>query len=271
MPNCKQCHSQFEITDRDREFYEKIDVPAPTWCPECRQIRRLLWRNERTLYQVKCVLCNKQIISSYDANGPYQSVCVQCYYSDKWNPLRYGQDFDFNRPFFEQFDELMKKTPQLNTVSEGNENCDYSNCIGHSKDCYLCFASWESEKTMYSRWSFQNKECADVFRSKACQLSYELINSVNCYNTQHVQDSENCTDSFFLENCKNCINCFGCKNLNNKENQIFNKPATDTEIAVVKEKLRSCSGREEFKKKSTKFFITLPRYPLAPVINTALP
>ena len=32
--------------------------------------------------------------------------------SDKWTALDYGQDFDFNRPFFEQFKELMEKVPK---------------------------------------------------------------------------------------------------------------------------------------------------------------
>jgi Zn ribbon nucleic-acid-binding protein len=53
---CTKCSSKFEITDKDLEFYDKVSpifndekysIPAPTLCPKCRQIRRLMWRKER--------------------------------------------------------------------------------------------------------------------------------------------------------------------------------------------------------------------------------
>ena len=43
-----------------------MDVPAPTWCPECRLERRLAWRNEKGLHYRKCDLCEKKTISIYD-------------------------------------------------------------------------------------------------------------------------------------------------------------------------------------------------------------
>jgi len=60
---CKNCEASFEITDKDLEFYEKISpifqdkkyfIPTPTFCPDCRQQRRLSFRNERKLYKNKC-------------------------------------------------------------------------------------------------------------------------------------------------------------------------------------------------------------------------
>jgi Zn ribbon nucleic-acid-binding protein len=60
---CKHCNSSFEITDKDLEFYEKVSptfnskkysIPSPTLCPDCRQQRRLSFRNERSLYKRNC-------------------------------------------------------------------------------------------------------------------------------------------------------------------------------------------------------------------------
>jgi hypothetical protein len=68
---CKHCQSSFEITDKDLELYDKISpsfpspdslvsglkkiqIPSPTLCPDCRQQRRLSFRNERNLYRRKC-------------------------------------------------------------------------------------------------------------------------------------------------------------------------------------------------------------------------
>ena len=46
---CQNCKKDFIIESEDFNFYEKIKVPPPTWCPDCRQQRRYAWQNERTL------------------------------------------------------------------------------------------------------------------------------------------------------------------------------------------------------------------------------
>ncbi|MDP7069362.1 MAG: hypothetical protein QF815_02440, partial [Candidatus Peribacteraceae bacterium] len=60
---CAQCSAEFEVTDEDLAFYDtvspefsgkKYDIPPPTQCPECRQQRRMIWRNERVLYRRNC-------------------------------------------------------------------------------------------------------------------------------------------------------------------------------------------------------------------------
>ncbi|MDI6602741.1 MAG: hypothetical protein QME57_01295 [Patescibacteria group bacterium] len=33
---CQNCKKEFVIEPEDFAFYEKIKVPPPTWCPECR-------------------------------------------------------------------------------------------------------------------------------------------------------------------------------------------------------------------------------------------
>ncbi len=32
---CQNCKQNFVIEPEDFDFYRKIDVPPPTWCPEC--------------------------------------------------------------------------------------------------------------------------------------------------------------------------------------------------------------------------------------------
>ena len=54
---CQNCHQDFTIEEDDFSFYEKIKVPPPTFCPHCRLVRRLIWRNERSLYKRTCDMC----------------------------------------------------------------------------------------------------------------------------------------------------------------------------------------------------------------------
>lgn len=64
MPVCQNCQQSFTICPEDREFYQRINVPEPTFCPDCRQQRRLVWRNYFHLYLRKCNLCKKKLLAA---------------------------------------------------------------------------------------------------------------------------------------------------------------------------------------------------------------
>ena len=80
--NCQNCKQYFKIEPDDFSFYEKIKVPPPTFCPECRFIRRMIWRNERSLHKRTCDMCKKNIISMYDDTVSFPVYCPECYRSD---------------------------------------------------------------------------------------------------------------------------------------------------------------------------------------------
>ena len=105
MPNsekriCQNCKNDFEIDAQDFSFYEKIKVPPPTFCPECRMQRRMVFMNDRTLYSRECDLCKKKIISVYPAGVPHPVYCSPCWWSDGWQPESFANDYDFSKPFF---------------------------------------------------------------------------------------------------------------------------------------------------------------------------
>src|SRR3989338_8766070 len=62
---CQNCKKDFTLESEDFNFYKKMKVPPPTWCSECRLIRRLSFLNVRTLYKRLCDLCGKSVISMY--------------------------------------------------------------------------------------------------------------------------------------------------------------------------------------------------------------
>ena len=147
---CKNCQQSFEITDEDLKFYEKVSpifgekkhlIPAPSLCPDCRQQRRLSFRNERNLYNHKCNLCQKAIITIYSPDKNYTIYCRDCWWSDKWDTINYGRDFDFSRPFFEQYENLLQTVTKAAIISYNCENCDYTNYQNDSRNCYLTFGS----------------------------------------------------------------------------------------------------------------------------------
>ncbi len=232
IKNCKQCQAKYEITQEDLTFYDKISpefnwkkyqIPVPTLCSQCRMQRRFTFRNERKLYNRKCDLTWKQIISIYSQDKQYKVYDQHEWHWDKWSAFDYGKEFDFNKSFFEQFEQLLQITPKISVFTSNNENSDYTNWSQQNKDCYMIFVSDHNENCYYSYAidSCENcLECVNCYKSKLC---LECVGCSNSYNLIHSQRSHNCSDSYFLSDCKNCKNCFGCYQLRWKEYYIFNK------------------------------------------------
>ena len=223
---CKTTGKTFEITEDDLKFYEKMGVPTPTLCPEERQRRRLSWRNERNLYHRVCDITGKKIISIYSPDKLLPVYEKNYWWSDKWDGRKYGRDFDFSRPFFEQFLALQKVIPRPSLHVVGNENCDFVNQCGFSKDCYLSFNTDYSESCFFCSNTFYSSDCLDSLHCEKCELCYECLDCKNCYASKFLKNCKNCSESYFLKNCIGCSDCFGCVNLRNKQYYFLNEKCT---------------------------------------------
>lgn len=226
---CKHCQKPFEIADRDQKFYEKMEVPAPTLCPSCRLQRRFAWRMERNLYFRTCDLSGKKIMSVVSPESPFKAFRIDEWYSDQWNGLLFGRPFDFNRPFFEQFNELLKQVPLLACNVVGCQNCEFVNQVGWSKDCYLIIEADYNESCMYSYRIFYSKTCIDCTEIFKCERCYECIDCTSCFNVKFSQLSRQCSDSAFLYDCRGCMSCFGCVGLRQKKYCFFNEQLSKEE------------------------------------------
>lgn len=220
---CQNCSGEFVIEPDDFSFYEKIKVPPPTFCPECRLVRRLLWRNNRSLYLRSCGLCSKKLISFLKDDG-VPVYCLSCYLSDNWDRHEHQMDYDFNQNFFEQLKDLINKQPRVFQVAIGNNvNSEYSNSIVNVKNLYLSFSCIESEDVFYSENVDKSKKCFDCLSIQESDNCFWNINSEKNFNSFFLLDSSNCLDSSFLYDCSNCSNCFMSSNLRNQSYYFYNK------------------------------------------------
>lgn len=226
---CQNCKKEFEITNKDLEFYQKIKVPPPSFCPECRRIRRMIWRNERTLYKNNCGLCGKEIITLYSKDKPFKVYCYDCYHGDKWDPMGYGKEIDFSRPFLEQFRELQLTVPRLYAFVFNNINSEYTNGSAYNKNGYLLFVSDHNEDSAYSYSIFNSKDTFDCLNSSECELCYGSTTCKKCYRVFFSQDCSNSQDLYFCKNLANSHDCVGSVNLRNKQYYIFNEPYSKEE------------------------------------------
>jgi len=230
---CRQCGNQFPVTDVENAFYKKMAIPSPTLCPHCREQRRLVWRNERHLYYRNSDLSGKPIISTYAPHKPYKVYSPTEWWSDSWNALDYGRDFDFSRSFFEQFDELLKTVPQIGILNSNNQNAEYDNFSEQDKNCYLVFAANRNEDCYYSSYIWDSKNCVDNLNIEKCELCYECVDCFKCYNACY---SERCRESHDITHCFDlslCENCFACAGMRGKKFHILNKPFDKNEYQRI--------------------------------------
>ncbi|MFA6520796.1 MAG: hypothetical protein WCT53_00190 [Candidatus Gracilibacteria bacterium] len=243
MKTCIKCQNQFQVEPEDLKFYAKMEVPEPTHCPRCRQQRRLIFRNEINLFHRKCDKTGKNIISMYSADSPYPIYDQGEWWKDNWDPIEYGRDFDFNRPFFEQFEELRRKVPRMSLNCIQNENSEYTSYALGDKNSYLLFTADFNEDCYYGRFSDRNFRCTDfdfTYDSKFCYQTIRVHNGTNCWFSQKL---ENCSDNLFCYDMKNCHSCIFCTNLRNQNYMILNKKVTQEEFEKFKSELNLSSRK----------------------------
>ena len=160
-----------------------MKVPAPTWCPECRMIRRLSCANSWSLFWRDCNRCNKRMLSMFPSNKDLTVFCQPCWWGDSWDGTEYAMDYNPNRPFLEQVKELARKTPYatLESTYTTLKNCEYSNSIAYSKNCFMVIWADFCENVFYSSILNTLKWSSDCIRGWKSELCYESVSFIRGY------------------------------------------------------------------------------------------
>lgn len=258
--NCQNCKQDFLIDEEDFNFYKMVNVPAPTFCPECRMIRRFNFRNERYLFRRPDAFTGKEIFSGFSPESPVKTIENSVWFSTDWDALETGRGYDFSRSFFEQFRELLSVAPLPARSVYNILNSDYSNEASELKNSYLSFNADFLENCSYIKHSNHIKESLDLFECSDDELCYEDVMVDKSYNTHFSLDCESCVDVWFSRGLRGCNNCFGCANLKNKSYYFFNEPCSKEEYAakVAAYDLRSHAVVQDLIRRSQEFWLKYP-------------
>lgn len=264
--SCQNCQKNFTIEPEDFDFYKRIAVPPPTHCPDCRLQRRLAWRNIFHLYKRPCDLCKKDSLSVYPVSAPCKVYCTECWWSDKWDAVTYGRDYDLSRPFFEQFAELLREVPlmALSYDYPKNVNSPYVNEAGPVKNSSLIFFAEECEEVMVGYYLDHMTNALDTSLGIECQWMYDCRNVFRdnrCIGLDNTIESIDCA---FLKDCRNCQSCFGSANLKNKKYVFFDEQLTKEEYEkkIAQYDLGSYEGYQKAKKDTVAHWGKFPPRPI---------
>jgi hypothetical protein len=226
VKTCQNCKARFTIEPDDFAFYKKMEVPPPTFCPDCRLQRRLIYMHNFQVYKRACDLCKKEVMSVYAPDADCVAYCPACWWSDNWDPMQYGREYDFSRPFFEQFGELSRRVPVRGLLVDLRTfaTAPYNNYDGHLKNCYLLFFTDDNDDCAYGtymrdvKWSLDSSFIMQSENCYDCMHTFKVSGGIGF--RSHVTESVNCA---FLKDSSNCQNCFASANLRGKKYVAFNK------------------------------------------------
>jgi hypothetical protein len=234
---------------------KKFPLPLPTFCPDCRLQRKLVFRNDKKLYRRTCDFSGKEIISMYSPQVPVKVYDHHIRHSDQRDPLEYGVEPDFSQSFFSQFKNVYRSVPQSSLINEMCTNSDYCQHVANMKDCYLVHGSANCEHCYYGYRIVDGEHVYDstwVNRSRQIYQSVEIDDSTML---RYAQSCKNCSLSRYLYACDNCSNCLCCANLHNASYCIENKQYSKEEYTkLFPQKLKEMTAE-----KFSAFCLAFPR------------
>ena len=207
---CRITGEEFPVTEGEMIFYEKFGIPAPTLCPRELWRNIFAYRNERALFERQCSKTGQKILSCYRDNTIFPVYNHKLWWSDDWSAFDYGRDFDFSKPYFEQYKSLQDVVPRTGTTIFNSENCDFNSHARYSRDCYLSSLMARTEHAYYSYWTVEGKQVFDSAMTIGCENIQDCLDATRCvwcFSCQECRDSQECYFSYQLRNCKNCIAC----------------------------------------------------------------
>lgn len=258
---CRVSGQPFQITPQEADLHALLQKPLPHTSPLERWKLQFGFLNALNLFPSKCALTGVPTMSMFAPDSGITAYASEAWWSDQWDALSYGRDYDPTRPFFEQVRELMYAVPLPATFGFENTNCPYNNFCFYSKDCYMCFMSQKMERCFYTYNVSNSKDSADASYLFDSELCYDCIDCTGGYRLLYSQDCTSCAESYFLLNCRNCKNCFGCYGLSGKEYCYFNEQLTPEayKTALAKHNLLSRSAINALRAEVDTFFLRFPR------------
>ena len=247
---CEKCNQNFVIQTDDIPFYEKMDLPLPTMCPNCRFKYLLAFWVFGRFRITKSALSGKTIITVLPESVPFPIYDRTEFVSDAWDPFIYGKDYDASRSFIDQLVELQSVVPHPHQCGVRNVNCDWTDDVWESKDAYLTRSAVNIESIIYGYRLLNCKNCVDITYCFDLDYSYDCLYCFKSYNLKYSFNSRDCMDSFFLYDCRNCQNCFMSWNLRNQKYCILNQQYSKEDYSkkIEEYNLASRSSIEDLKK-----------------------
>jgi hypothetical protein len=207
------------------------------------------------LYRLPSAHSGKIQLTRYNPALGYKICTLDEFNTQEIDNTDVGRPYDFSKPFFVQFDELMHAAlhPPLNSTNV--EQSDFINGGMNVKNSYLSFNIVDSQDCLYCISQYNGNDNLYCIQTNHCQFCYRCVNTDHCYECQHCLVSNNCSQCFACYDCIGCSQCVGCCGLRNVRYAIFNEPGTreSYDEFIQKTNLGNYNKHEELLTRCRKF------------------
>ncbi|MEI8129941.1 MAG: hypothetical protein WCG55_00345 [bacterium] len=219
---CEYCGNNFKLSSDELVMYGKVQVEFPTICITCRWAQQFAFWPFGKFRKGVSALSGQSLITMLPASVRYPIYTAKEWWSDAWDPMEFGQDYDSTRSFFDQLKEVQEKVPRPHQQGTNSTGCDWCDDIWDSKNCYLSRSCARAENVSYGYRGFDVKDSIDISHAFSLDNCYECTYSFNCFELYFSRNCRDCMNSRFLYDCRNCSNCTMCWNLRGKQYCIEN-------------------------------------------------
>ena len=157
-------------------------------------------------------------------------------YEEKINSIHLN-----SREFLEKLKKKFWGHVKNDAAHKSAFNLNIQNCTGNyltnCKNCHDGYFTEESEDCAHLMRNVKIKNCVDITGLYHGELCYEICQSTDLHNTRFTIFSVDCSDSQYLDQCFNCTHCFGCVGLKRKKYCILNKQYKKEEYEKLVQKL----------------------------------
>lgn len=78
---CVSCQRNYKLVAPELALYQRLNLPIPRHCFQCRHLERLNKRGQLSLHQRQCDRCAAPITTTYPAQTPFPVWCEGCFIS----------------------------------------------------------------------------------------------------------------------------------------------------------------------------------------------
>lgn len=257
---CATTGRRFQVEEDEQAVLEMvarshplIDKPLPPPALAPMEFFRTItsWGNLLNIFRARSAVSGAVQLSRYDPSLGIKVCTPDEFWSDRIDNTEFGRPYDFSRPFFDQFSDLIHDVYFMPLNASNCEGSDYVNGANGAKNSFLCFGIFNSEDCIYSYMVRDSSDCVDCIEITGSQFCYDCHTMENCYGCRHCRICTDSADCLFCEDCIGCKNCIFCYGLRRAEFCIANQPVTRAEYdSFVSElKLDSRAGVEAAEKR----------------------
>lgn len=223
---CELTGEKWNMSQEEIGWYKKFNVPPSKRAPLTRWWVETGWFLSFQWWWNKNAETGKPILSFIHPSTGLKVLPDNDWFDRDYSDKR--REIEIEKPFFEQLRELQLEVPiRAEQNEEEPENSIARFSMGDVNSYFNMFCS--AKNSLFSMWTFEEEDSAEVFNSLAVTNSYNILDSQRIFNCKYLRQSRDCMDSAFLFDCRNCQNCFGATNKRNAKFVFFNEQLTETE------------------------------------------